>query len=157
MSQMLEASMNTIVVSGQYYMGHMLTIDSRAEQEYVHNTPGVKSDGWIALSDDSSEGKWRWIDGPEAGMSPAWIAWSGPETNGGFSPEPNGGTSENCGVSTAGLLWFDISCGQTRWLVIEYEQQSSIAGTICMHSLNMFFRVFITKKSSRQSNNARFI
>ena len=132
MSQMLEASMNTIVVSGQYYMGHMLTIDSRAEQEYVHNTLGVKSDVWIALSDDSSEGMWRWIDGPEAGMSPVWIAWSG--------PEPNGGASENCGVSTPGLLWVDISCGQTRWLVIEYEQQSSVAG----NNLDAFFEYVLS-------------
>ena len=122
MSNVLLASTKTIVVSDRYYLGHMLTITSKAEQEFVHNTLGARADVWLGLSDSSSEGYWRWIDGPEAGLSPAWSAWA--------DGEPNGGIGQNCVCSTSDLLWFDVSCGSFRSFVIEYElQQSSVPGT----------------------------
>ena len=120
--EILQFSMKTIVVSDQYYMGHVLTITSQAELEFVHYTLGAQTDVYMALSDSSSEGYWRWIDGPEAGLSPSWSAW--------FSGEPNGGTGENCVCITSVPLWFDVPCGSFRSFVIEYElQQSSLPGT----------------------------
>ncbi len=124
MTDVLAASTGTIVVSGRYYFGHMVTITSQAELNFVHNTLGADADVWLALSDYSTEGDWRWLDGPEAGMPVSWTAW--------FEGEPNGETGENCVCSTVELKWFDIPCDGYRYLVIEYEPQSIVSGFDCV-------------------------
>ena len=114
------SSRSGLVVSAQHYFGHLLTITSQDELDFVHNTLGVRADAWLALSDSSSEGVWRWIDGPEAGMELSWANW--------LTNEPDGGTGENCACSSGQGLWFDVPCASTYYRVIEYEPQSAHAG-----------------------------
>ncbi len=44
--------------NGKYYFGHLLTITSQAEFDFVRYTLGV-NDIWIAASDWAVEGDWR--------------------------------------------------------------------------------------------------
>ena len=121
MKKALQASQSIRQYSDQYYMGHLLTITSQAEFDFVREKVGVL-DPWIALSYMSAEGDWRWIDGPEAGLPSSWFKWS--------TGEPTGGTDQLCVFAFAAHEWFDESCGAEHTVVIEYEIQSSISGTI---------------------------
>ena len=62
--------------------GHLATITSQAEQDFVleyYKNPGpgrprvnpYEEKFWIAASDAAVEGEWRWVAGPEAGQ-PFW-------------------------------------------------------------------------------------
>ena len=62
--------------------GHLATITSQAEQDFVleyFKNPGTPEFGfseqrfWIAASDAAVEGEWRWVAGPEQGQ----LFWQG--------------------------------------------------------------------------------
>jgi hypothetical protein len=66
-------------------------------QMFLNN---VKSWYWIGLKDVKDEGVFVWS------VSQTNVSW----TN--WSPgEPNGGTNENCVVSTVDARWGDVWCG----------------------------------------------
>jgi hypothetical protein len=51
--------------------GHLVTITSQAEQDFLTNTYGhwgFQHWLWIGASDAAVEGEWRWVAGPEAGQ-----------------------------------------------------------------------------------------
>ena len=57
--------------------GHLATITSQAEQDFVHQyffelrrtrRLGAGELAWIAASDSAVEGEWRWVAGPEVGQ-----------------------------------------------------------------------------------------
>ena len=66
---------------------------------------------WIGASDERDEGTWLWSDGSPL-MYNSWANY------GGYYDEPNGGTWENCAVTSLDG-WYDISC------------DSVIEGAIC--------------------------
>ncbi|QDT75896.1 lectin-like protein [Lacipirellula limnantheis] len=50
--------------------GHLVTITSQAEQDFIDNTyqRGGNYQVWMGASDSAIEGEWRWVTGPEAGQ-----------------------------------------------------------------------------------------
>ncbi|MFO0896948.1 MAG: lectin-like protein [Pirellulales bacterium] len=69
--------------------GHLATITSQGEQDFIDNSFGGSGGAaWIAASDALNEGEWRWVAGPETGQifwkrnDPIGYAnWGGGEPN----------------------------------------------------------------------------
>ena len=87
--------------------GYLATITSKAENDFIWTK--ISGVGWIGATDDntySSEGKWIWATGPEAGMqfwqgdyngravNGAYSYWSSGEPNNSY-PDVNGGLGED--------------------------------------------------------------
>jgi hypothetical protein len=66
--------------ASQVYLGasgHLVTITSASENDFIVNTflrPASADFAWIAGSDAASEGVWRWVAGPEAGVQFAAVS-----------------------------------------------------------------------------------
>jgi hypothetical protein len=59
--------------------GHLVTITSQAEQDFLANNPTLRREVmWIAASDAAIEGEWRWVAGPEKGQ----LFWRGDYVSG---------------------------------------------------------------------------
>ncbi|MDB5385367.1 MAG: Extracellular serine protease precursor, partial [Planctomycetaceae bacterium] len=95
--------------------GWVATITSSAEDTLVQTAAG-SSDVWIGASDNATEGKWIWDQGPDTGLQ----FWTGNQGGsvipGNFSRwqsgEPNGGTSENYAeLYHSSGNWNDLSGG----------------------------------------------
>ncbi len=99
----------------QNWQGYLATITEQGELNFVYNELMLKSgvrDAWIAASDLTSQGTFRWVHGPEVGQIVSGL-WS--------TGEPNGGTSEDCTiVNSAGQL-NDVSCARSFAYIVEYE------------------------------------
>lgn len=97
--------------------GYLATITSAEENTFVATR--LQGDGWMGASDAVSEGDWKWLDGPEAGIS-FWSGAAGGSPVGGryenwSSGEPNdylnGSPGEDCAqfyISTS--MWNDLPC-----------------------------------------------
>ncbi len=80
--------------------GYLATITTDAERICVTGMM-FKGGQWIGGVDNYSEGTFRWIDGPEAGM-PITRYWD--------NNEPSGGTSENCIMLVSSGSFHDYFC-----------------------------------------------
>jgi hypothetical protein len=78
--------------SYQGRQGYLATITSELESNFINTK--VEGKGWIGASDEETEGLWRWVTGPEAGV-PFWSGVAnGEPTDGMFNnwksnAEPN--------------------------------------------------------------------
>jgi hypothetical protein len=61
------ASAAAAAKSYQGVPGHLVTITSKAEQDFLARTFPTGFPMWIGASDAAVEGEWRWVAGPEAG------------------------------------------------------------------------------------------
>jgi hypothetical protein len=129
--------------------GHLVTITSSAEDNFLLNSFGLIPNVWIGASDAEQEGSWKWVTGPETGT----IFWFGDATgvpvNGAYSNwntgEPNNnfsstGEMENYAVwnhQTAigqiDFAWNDIPNNPNASL----EPQSLISGYIVEYETGM--------------------
>ncbi|XP_072526517.1 C-type lectin domain family 4 member E-like [Salminus brasiliensis] len=79
----------------------LLIINSREEQDFVNK---LSQESWIGLTDQHTEGVWKWVDG------------SALTTNFWRAKEPNGQEIENCVItgyqSEPINNWVDISCNK---------------------------------------------
>lgn len=125
------AESQTLTVGGVTYTGHLATVTSEAENNFLLS---LNNDGWLGGSDAASEGTWRWEGGPETGQT----FWSGGPggsaagTDTGYANwisgvEPNGGTGENY-VHLNGGGWNDAqSSSFTRTYFVEFSVPASAA------------------------------
>ncbi len=110
--------------------GAHLAVASTAHLDSVIDTLGHNM--WLGMSDQTTEGKWVYTYGSEAGTQ----FWSGDQNGSAFggnftdwhSGEPNGGTGESCLVNDyfGDYEWADEGCGLTNTYVC---QKDAIAGT----------------------------
>lgn len=106
--------------------GYLASITSSEENGYIQER--LSQNGWIGGSDAATEDDWKWVGGPDAGIS----FWSGDE-NGSVvvgqyanwnAGEPNdSGSAEDCaefrGQDSGG--WNDLPClAMIRYYVVEY-------------------------------------
>lgn len=106
------------------YPGHLVTITSEAENDFVASFSGDLI--WIAASDEVTEGVWKWVEGPEAGLA-FWIDGE-TITYANWSPgEPNNmwdnGEDWACTNWSFAGGWNDMTGGQQDHcrFVVEYE------------------------------------
>jgi len=109
--------------------GYLVTITSADEQSFINSKVSAYNI-WTGLSDETQEGYWRWMDGPEAGtiirigsnnQSGKYNIWAGGEPN-------NWGSGEDYMVMkwSGGTQWNDfgppatVSTAQIGGYVIEY-------------------------------------
>ena len=111
----------TIVVGGTTYYGHLVTITSAVENDFVDSLIGANAT-WMGASDSASEGAWRWQGGTESGLlfSQAAVGQNNFYTNW-AAGEPN-----NTGNSDAAVLdvdgdWYDRAATDTVGYVIEWD------------------------------------
>jgi hypothetical protein len=83
--------------------GHLVAIDDEAENEFVRvefgNALGVDRRVWIGLTDEGSEGDWRWTDGSPV----SFTNWNPGE------PNNSGGTEHYAELLGSSGLWNDLS------------------------------------------------
>ena len=102
------------------YEGHLVTITSQEEMDYVKNL--AQGEIWIAGSDAQQEGTWRWVAGPEAGD--IFYTGGAPVGFSGWGPgEPNGGGSEDALHLLSGEFWNDVGATypNNRGYVVEFS------------------------------------
>ena len=122
--------------------GYLVTITSADEQSFVNNNTTAKNI-WTGLSDESSEGTWYWLDGPEKDE----VIWIGEEdgapqggnyTNWCVGTEPNNwGSGEDYMVTnwSGGSCWNDYGppatagAGSSEGYLIEYGTWSNPASS----------------------------
>jgi len=105
--------------------GHLLTITSSVENDYISNYLGVE-DSWLAATDATTEGEWFWVAGPENG-SQFWTGGSaGSAVNGFYSQwipgDPsNASSSWDYGVILGSGGWLSDRNSAPGGYVIEWE------------------------------------
>jgi hypothetical protein len=93
--------------------GHLVTITSAAEQAFVVSHMGLITVGWngddiwIAASDATTEGTWKWMAGPELGTAVAFSdwAWGGPSN---FRVGSDYGTLTDTPYYDTSGAWLDL-------------------------------------------------
>ncbi len=100
----------------QGWGGHLVTIDSEAENNYVDGLcPGAC---WIGLNDVASEGNYQWTSGtPYSGVN--FWRWQQPNNGGWFGNQDCIMMCENCGWGAPSGQWDDQECDDTYGYVCE--------------------------------------
>jgi flagellar capping protein FliD len=106
-----KSAANQIVASGGTLTGYLTNITSAEEMAFIQSK-SLRSSAWIGLSDQTAEGQWRWLDGPEAGSLPTYFNWSN-------SPTVN--TNDNYVLLKSDYKWDDIARTRVNNSLVEYN------------------------------------
>ncbi len=101
--------------------GHLVTITSQTENDFINNLVGTNQI-WINATDANNDGQWQWAAGDEDGL----VFWeSGNAANGFYTNwntgQPNLSTGDNAVTMLSGGLWDDLSFSTANFYVIEWE------------------------------------
>ncbi len=121
----LEQANNTYFAGAQ---GHLATITSKQEQEFLKTTYQIGSPAWIAATDRGQEGVWKWAAGDEAGDT-FYVASEAPseeQFSAWIENEPNDhdGDEDYAAIGWQGsVAWNDLheTRGGTRAYLVEYD------------------------------------
>jgi uncharacterized repeat protein (TIGR01451 family)/CSLREA domain-containing protein len=116
----------TAAEARSYYglQGYLVTVTSSAENTFVASK--LQGQGWIGASDESSEGAWTWVTGPEngtqfwQGLSTGYVV--GGQYNNWASGEPNDAGGEDHAHYLTNGQWNDYRYdnGAIQGYVVEY-------------------------------------
>jgi hypothetical protein len=80
------------------YGAYLATVEDLSENSFIASTFGTGL--WIGYNDIATENMFVW----DSGSASSYTNWD-PAYG-----EPNGGTSENCGLLVASTKWYDVGC-----------------------------------------------
>jgi flagellar hook-associated protein 2 len=103
---------NQIVASGGTLTGYLTNITSSEEMAFIQSK-GLRSSAWIGLSDQTAEGQWRWLDGPEAGSLSTYFNW--------VNNSPANTASDNYVILNSVYKWDDIARTRVNNSLVEYN------------------------------------
>ena len=86
--------------------GHLVTVTTSAENSFIF---GIWPSGWIGLTDEVTEGVWRWVTGEAYSYS----SWN--------PGEPNNAGNEDYVQFVGGGKWNDLPNGYALPYVLEFE------------------------------------
>ena len=103
--------------------GHLATITTRAEYDFIAYMFNSFDEFWIGATDSSVEGTFRWISGPEVGqlMNMVIGAW------GDNQPDNWGNSNQDC-ISVWSQRFWDDDCFSSYHYLVEYE---GVLGCVC--------------------------
>lgn len=114
-----EAAATPLVTGGNNTFGYLATVTDSTENQIVN----MLGEGWIGASDRDTEGDWKWLAGPEAGMS----FYDGNSDNGGAAlpgkfagwgeGEPNDSDDEDYSEIYGDGSWNDSQDGDRRFVI----------------------------------------
>ena len=118
--------------------GHLVTITSAAENNFVFNT---WPSGWIGFTDEVVEGQWRWV----TGESVTYTNWNG--------GEPNNAGNEDYAQFVSGGRWNDLPNVSLPY-VLEFEYIVTTTDwslhTTVYTNTNGYYSINITSDPSRE-------